>query len=176
MEGESIFQIVFVVVALLGWILSSAKEAQKRRQKLPPRPPGQRPEPDGKEERRAPEAPRPAPPPPRSPPQRAEPREPARPVPPAPPRPSPPVAAPPRRRAVPTHRHVAREALEAPVQVTRIQTRAAARRSVLQRLAGGGGGGRDAVRRGVLWSEILGPPRALRGPHRSPVLDRYRRR
>lgn len=35
---------------------------------------------------------------------------------------------------------------------------------------------RNAVRMGILWSEVLGPPRAIQGPHRSPVLKRRRRR
>ena len=34
------------------------------------------------------------------------------------------------------------------------------------------GGGRRAVRRAVLWSEVLGPPRALTGPHRAPISKR----
>lgn len=35
---------------------------------------------------------------------------------------------------------------------------------------------RDAVRAGILWSEVLGVPRAVQGPHRSPVMKRMQRR
>lgn len=34
------------------------------------------------------------------------------------------------------------------------------------------GAGRRAVRRAVLWAEVLGPPRALTGPHRAPITKR----
>jgi len=34
--------------------------------------------------------------------------------------------------------------------------------------------GRQAARSAVLWREILGPPRALRGPHRPPSAQRRR--
>jgi hypothetical protein len=33
------------------------------------------------------------------------------------------------------------------------------------------GGVDEALRAGIVWSEILGPPRALRGPHRPPRLQ-----
>ncbi len=51
------------------------------------------------------------------------------------------------------------------------------RTSVLARLTGGRdvAPGRDLTRAGVLWSEILGPCRALKGPHRSPAATRIRR-
>jgi len=52
------------------------------------------------------------------------------------------------------------------------------RRSVLARLTGGVEvtPGKELTRAGVLWSEILGPCRALRGPHRSPAATRTRAR
>jgi len=36
--------------------------------------------------------------------------------------------------------------------------------------------GRDRLRIGVLWNEVLGLPRAVRGPHRSPPAERLRSR
>lgn len=44
----------------------------------------------------------------------------------------------------------------------------AARRLGLRRM----GGVRAALRAGILWGEVLGPPRALRGPHRAPSSSR----
>lgn len=35
---------------------------------------------------------------------------------------------------------------------------------------------RDATRAGILWNEVLGPPRALTGPHRSPARKRMQAR
>jgi hypothetical protein len=57
------------------------------------------------------------------------------------------------------------------------RTRLARRASVARRLSGGQvvEPGRDLTRAGVLWSEILGPCRALRGPHRSPAATRHGR-
>lgn len=56
--------------------------------------------------------------------------------------------------------------------------RRAHRASVLSRLSGGQeiAPGADLTRAGVLWSEILGPCRAARGPHRSPTATRRRGR
>jgi hypothetical protein len=49
------------------------------------------------------------------------------------------------------------------------------RRDVLRRLGGEGARtGRDLARAGMLWSEVLGPPRALSGPHASPPVRRAR--
>jgi len=45
---------------------------------------------------------------------------------------------------------------------------AAARRLGIRRM----GGVRAALRAGILWGEVLGPPRALRGPHRAPSATR----
>ena len=55
--------------------------------------------------------------------------------------------------------------------------RRAQRASVLTRLSGGldVAPGRALTRAGVLWGEILGPCRALTGPHRSPAATRRRR-
>jgi hypothetical protein len=52
------------------------------------------------------------------------------------------------------------------------------RESAYRRLSGGTDGppGRDLTRAGVLWSEILGPCRALTGPHRPPHAHRRRSR
>ena len=50
--------------------------------------------------------------------------------------------------------------------------RRAGRAPVRRRLGIAPGGGRRAVRRAVLWSELLGPPRALTGPHRAPIRRR----
>ena len=52
----------------------------------------------------------------------------------------------------------------------------ARRASVVERLTGGQSilPGRELTRAGVLWSEILGPCRALTGPHRSPAATRRR--
>ena len=49
--------------------------------------------------------------------------------------------------------------------------------AVRRRLTGGldDAPGRDLARAGVLWSEILGPCRALRGPHRPPTAERTHR-
>jgi hypothetical protein len=50
------------------------------------------------------------------------------------------------------------------------------RRAVLRRLgASEAGSRRDIVRAGVLWSEVLGAPRAVSGPHRSPAARRLTR-
>ncbi len=50
----------------------------------------------------------------------------------------------------------------------------ARRRVGLVRRLGGPPGAppRDLARAGMLWSEVLGPPRSLRGPHRGPVTPR----
>ena len=58
------------------------------------------------------------------------------------------------------------------------RARRARRAFVARRLSGGQvvEPGRDLARAGVLWSEILGPCRALRGPHQSPAATRNRRR
>ena len=54
----------------------------------------------------------------------------------------------------------------------------ARRTSILARLTGGldVAPGRELTRAGVLWSEVLGPCRAMRGPHRSPAATRHARR
>ncbi len=44
--------------------------------------------------------------------------------------------------------------------------------SIHRRLGIAPGAGRAAVRRAVLWSEVLGPPRAVTGPHRPPMARR----
>lgn len=44
--------------------------------------------------------------------------------------------------------------------------------SIHRRLGIAPGAGRAAVRRAVLWTEVLGPPRALTGPHRPPIARR----
>ena len=54
------------------------------------------------------------------------------------------------------------------------QAQLARRTSIVGRLTGGQdiAPGRDLTRAGLLWSEILGPCRALKGPHRSPAAMR----
>jgi hypothetical protein len=49
----------------------------------------------------------------------------------------------------------------------------ARRRAIVRRLGGvDGATPRDLARAGVLWSEVLGPPRATAGPHRPPSILR----
>ena len=60
----------------------------------------------------------------------------------------------------------ARAADMAPVRVSGVRTHA------LARLRIGDEPLSLVARRGVLWSEVLGPPRALRGPHRPPHMHR----
>lgn len=48
-------------------------------------------------------------------------------------------------------------------------------RSVRRRLGLEAGGGRRPLRAAVLWSEVLGPPRAFAGPHRTPLQRRMQR-
>lgn len=57
-----------------------------------------------------------------------------------------------------------------------VTSRREQRTSVLKRLSGGAdvAPGRDLTRAGVIWSEILGPCRAQKGPHRSPAATRRR--
>lgn len=57
-----------------------------------------------------------------------------------------------------------------------VTSRRVQRTSVLKRLSGGAdvAPGRDLTRAGVIWSEILGPCRAQKGPHRSPAATRRR--
>lgn len=45
----------------------------------------------------------------------------------------------------------------------------------LLRVAGTPGSLRDKTRVAIVWSELLGPCRALRGPHRAPTFERARR-
>jgi len=55
--------------------------------------------------------------------------------------------------------------------------RVAAREPAWSRLGlGRPEGRRHAVRKAILWSEVLGPPRAIAGPHRTPLQRRARSR
>jgi hypothetical protein len=93
------------------------------------------------------------------------------PVPTAPP-PTPPAARfPPALVLAPSSSTAPRPWRHGPARRRRLRHRA------LRALAGGGPVRDPArmVRAGILWREVLGPPRALRGPHRAPCWSRYRR-
>jgi hypothetical protein len=176
---DSLFQIVFIVLALIGWVIKSTveeREKRKKQQQRTPVPPGQRPlpraEPPPRPEHREGEAYHPLP----------NPEAPS-------PRPAPvptPVATPtggarlkevhPQLEVLKIERLQARKALPGRDK-TLVAEQAAKRRRLFARLGAGAttSSPRTLARAGVLWSEVLGPPRAVKGPHRPPHLDRHRR-
>ena len=172
MDFESVSQIVFFVLIVAGWVIKAIVEARQAKQrKTAPRPP---PAEDVLREDvpRPVHVPRPPPTPPRA----------------------------PARRPLTSSRGggdrlghlgvgLAGRTLDAPGGPTlpgRLlhssaaavahgkQAQRARRASVVGRLTGGQdiAPGRNLTRAGLLWSEILGPCRALRGPHRSPAASR----
>jgi hypothetical protein len=83
-------------------------------------------------------------------------------------------ALPSERGVAPAHDFLGARVLPTEVGALEVKTRAAERRAAAWARLGLGGrvAGREALRRGVLWSEVLGAPRALAGPHRSPAARR----
>jgi outer membrane biosynthesis protein TonB len=173
---DNLSEIVVFALLFLGWIVRTVLENRK---KPPPRPvpPAERP---------APEA-RPAPPPVPRRRERAPRHEPdpeaveAERVEPAPK----PTVAPPtvsgtvelvREFApIPEVQGLAVGSLEATTAAIADES-ARHRRKMVRRLGGPEGASpRDLARAGVLWSEVLGPPRATSGPHRPPSPLRRRR-
>ena len=138
-------QIAFLIIAVLAWILGEATRARQERK--------------GQQE----EAPETAPPPPAPPPRL--PRERNNDVPPDVPVHRPATRAPVRRPLPP--------AAQTPtVAMTHVRR---ARHPVWRRLGvPAGTSARAATRRAVLWSEVLGRPRALTGPYRGPGWGRRR--
>jgi hypothetical protein len=157
---ETFGQLVTLLLILAAWGIKGVSEARKRRGAPPRRapPPGGAPAPGEEDRARSPERPR-------------------RDLPPVPyPRPSQRVApapldVPASMAADLTRGYVADHQTE--VRSVRRRRR---RREALARLSPGAvrASARTLTRAGVLWSEGLGPPRAVRGPHQPPVLRRYR--
>jgi hypothetical protein len=197
---EGIFEIVFLLLALLGWILKETQD-QKRRKQSRPAPPAPRPRPrspwefpEPPEDEEAPGGQEPAPPSPT----RLPPFPPPAPVPPPStpvPEPSPgPMPGPREVEILEVGRLAGRNVgqpgagrsgigkpsepmhdVHSPPLDLEIRQR---RARMLRRLAGGRPGMpamAEAARMGILWHEILGPCRAVRGLHHPPTLERLRR-
>ncbi len=163
---DSLFQIIFLALALVGWIIKTAiEERERRKQGRKKAPPRETPRSEGphlpREELPYP-APRPPPPP-----------TPA-PVP-APSQPARASRAPSLKEIQPALQVIRRARLPGRGETLVAETERSRLRA-LGRLAGAPQEGfLGQVRAGILWVEVLGPCRALRGPHRPPASERSRR-
>jgi hypothetical protein len=193
---DGLFQIVFIVLALIGWVIKSAVEERERRKKQQQQRPSVPPRPRA-ESRDAPH--RPAPhesgrPYPTYPTQATQP---TRPVPPArsggsrepgygtEPTQGTDMAPSGPRRGLEVHPQLEVQKIERlrsrrllPGQdKTLVAGTARERRRLLVHLGAGPveRSPRQLARSGVLWSAVLGPARALMGPHRPPHEERRRR-
>ncbi len=157
-DGGLLAQLAFVLLALLGWVLNKAAEKKNTEQIER--------ETEAKRQARA-----------DAPPSVAEVLDPfaEAPVPAPAPRPTP--TPPPLQRSAPkaADRPALVQSLEAPSAGKPTAGEPEKRLRARERLGIGKElSTREAVRRAVLWSAVLGPPRAQTGPHRPPHMQRHR--